>query len=56
MMDMAYHLHLINLLAKLYRQQLIKVKVGGTLSEWFHFHFIYLFISHGTDKLSTLSC
>jgi len=37
MMDMAYHLRLINLLAKLYRkqQQLANVKVAGTLSEWF---------------------
>ena len=36
MMDMRYRLHLIDLLAKLYRQQLAKVKVAGTLSEWFH--------------------
>ena len=28
-------LHLIDLLAKLYRKQLAKVKVAGTLSEWF---------------------
>ena len=35
MMDMGYHLHLIDLLAKLYRKQLAKVKVAGTLSEWF---------------------
>ena len=34
-MDMGYPLHLINLLAKLYRKQLAKVKVAGTLSEWF---------------------
>jgi len=34
-MDMAYPLHLIDLLAKLYRKQLAKVKVVGTLSEWF---------------------
>ena len=27
--------HLIDLLAKLYRKQLAKVKVAGTLSEWF---------------------
>jgi len=33
---MGYHLHLIVLLAKLYRKQLTKVKVAGTLSEWFH--------------------
>jgi len=32
---MGYHLHLIDLLAKLYRKQLAKVKVAGTLSEWF---------------------
>ena len=36
MMDMGYHLHLLDLLAKLYRKQLAKVKiVAGTLSEWF---------------------
>ena len=34
-MDMGYHLHLIDLQAKLYRKQLAKVKVAGTLSEWF---------------------
>ena len=34
-MDMEYPLHLIDLLAKLYRKQLAKVKVVGTLSEWF---------------------
>jgi len=32
---MGYPLHLINLLAKLYRKQLAKIKVVGTLSEWF---------------------
>ena len=32
---MGYPLHLIDLLAKLYRKQLTKVKVAGTLSEWF---------------------
>ena len=32
---MGYPLHLIDLLAKLYRKQLAKVKVAGTLSEWF---------------------
>jgi len=37
MMDMGYPLHLIDLLAKLYRRQLAKVKVAGTLSEWFLF-------------------
>ena len=31
-----YPLHLIDLLAKLYRKQLAKVKIAGTLSEWFH--------------------
>jgi len=35
MMDMGYPQHLIDLLAKLYREQLAKVKVAGTLSEWF---------------------
>jgi len=35
MIDMRYPLHLIDLLAKLYRKQLAKVKVAGTLSEWF---------------------
>jgi len=35
MMDMGYPLHLIDLLVKLYRKQLAKVKVAGTLSEWF---------------------
>jgi len=34
-MDMGYPIHLIDLLAKLYRKQLAKVKVAGTLSEWF---------------------
>ena len=36
MMDMEYPLHLIDFLAKLYRKQLVKVKVAETLSEWFH--------------------
>ena len=35
MMDMGYPLHLIDVLAKLYRKQLTKVNVAGTLSEWF---------------------
>ena len=35
MMDMGYPLHLIDMLAKLYRKQLAKVKVAVTLSEWF---------------------
>ena len=35
MMDMGYPLHLINLLAKLYKKQFAEVKVAGTLSEWF---------------------
>jgi len=35
MMDMGYLLQLIDLLAKLYRKQLTKVKVAETLSEWF---------------------
>jgi len=34
MMDMGYPLHLIDLLAKLYRKQLAKIKVAE-LSEWF---------------------
>ena len=35
MVDMGYPLHLIDLLAKLYRKKLAKVKVVGTLSHWF---------------------
>ena len=35
MMDMGYPLHTIDLLATLYKKQLAKVKVAGTLSEWF---------------------
>jgi len=35
MMDMGYPLHLRDLLAKLYRKQLAKVKITGILSEWF---------------------
>jgi len=35
MVDMGYPLHLTDLLAKLYRKQLAKVKVAGTLLEWF---------------------
>jgi len=35
MMDTGYPLHLIDLLAILYRKQLAKVIVAGTLSEWF---------------------
>ena len=31
MMDKGYPLHLIDLLAKLYRKQLAKIKVAGTL-------------------------
>jgi len=31
MMDMGYPLHLTDLLAKLYRKQLAKVKVAGTI-------------------------
>jgi len=33
-MDMGYPLDLTDLLAKVYRKQLGKVKVAGTLSEW----------------------
>jgi len=36
MMDMGYPLHLIDLLAELYRKQLVNTKVAETLSEWFH--------------------
>ena len=32
MMDMGYPIHLIDLLAKLYRKQLAMVKVAGTLA------------------------
>ena len=35
MMDMGYPIQMIDLLAKLYKKQLAKVKVAGTLSEWF---------------------
>jgi len=35
-MDMGYTIHLIDLMAKLYRKQIAKVKVAGTLSEWFY--------------------
>jgi len=35
MMDMGYPIHLIDLLAKLYKKQLAQVKVAATLSEWF---------------------
>jgi len=35
MVDMGYPLRLIDLLAKLYRKQLAKVNLAGTLSEWF---------------------
>ena len=35
MMDIGYPLLLIDWLAKLYKKQLAKVKVAGTLSEWF---------------------
>ena len=35
MIDMGYHLHLTDLLAKLYRKQLAEVKVTGTPSKWF---------------------
>jgi len=31
-MDMGYPIHLIDLLAKLYKKQLAKVKVAGTLT------------------------
>jgi len=47
MMDMGYPIHLIDLLAKLYRKQLAKVKVVGTLSEWF-------LLRKGSDKV--VSC
>ena len=35
MMALGYPLHLIDLLSKLYKKQLDKVKVAKTLSEWF---------------------
>jgi len=35
-MDIGYSLHLIALLAKLYRKQLAEVKAAETLSERFH--------------------
>jgi len=35
MMDNGYPMHLIDLLAKLYWKQHAKVKVTGTLSQWF---------------------
>jgi len=35
LMNMGYPLQLIDLLAKLHRKQFAKVKVAGTLSEWF---------------------
>jgi len=44
MMDMGYPLHLTDLLAKLYRKQLAKVKVAGTLSEWFR---VKKWVRHG---------
>jgi len=34
-MDMGYSVHSIDFLIKLYRKQLAKVKVAGTLSKWF---------------------
>jgi transcriptional regulatory protein LevR len=36
MMDMGYLLHLVNILTKLHKQQIAKVKLVGTLSEWLH--------------------
>jgi len=35
MIDIGYHLHLIDVLAKLYRKQFAKVKVAEALSAWF---------------------
>jgi len=35
MMDIGYPLHLIDLLAKVYRKQLAKVIVAGRFREWF---------------------
>jgi len=35
MLDMGYQTHLVNLLMNLYRKQLTKVRVAGTLSECF---------------------
>ena len=44
MMDMGYPIHMIDLLAKLYKKQLAKVKVAGPLSEWFR-------VKKGSDKV-----
>ena len=43
MMDMGYPLHLIDLLFKLYRKQLAKVKVAETLAEWFVCMYVFTF-------------
>jgi len=46
MMDMRYPLHLIDLLAKLYRKQLAKVRIAGALSEYYCF-----VLRKGSDKV-----
>jgi len=48
MMDMGYPLQWIDLLAELYRKQLAKVKVAGTLSEWFP-------LRNESDKVASFS-
>ena len=35
MLDMGYPAHLVDLLMNLYKKQFAKVRVAGTLSEWF---------------------
>ena len=47
MMDIGYPLHLIDLLAKLHRKQHAKVKVAGTLSEWFRVEKVKKGFRHG---------
>jgi len=49
MMDLGYPLHVIDLLVKLYRKQLIQVKVAGTLSEWFR---VKKGVQHGCDGIA----
>jgi len=56
MMDMGYPLHLIDLLARLYRKQLAKVKVADTLSEWFRVSFLYSWLYIVVLYYSVLSC
>jgi len=53
MMDMGYPRHLIDLLAKLYRKQLAKIKVPGTVSKWFR---VKKGVRQGCDFLHTGTC